>query len=223
MVKEVSTMTKYTFSFVVDGFDVDSDDHIEALIAGCDLEAYPAFDGTRTRITFVVPAEDGFAALREAADALDLPSVPGLSVRTVEPDLVNSHDIANRVGRTASSVRQLADGRRGPGDFPEHLTTIGKGVRIWQWHDVFYWMLGNDMLSEADAELVPVSAAEARFFSTARQMGRTWSSWTRHLDGTANSRTIADHGRVVRFSGDMQGSVPEASKDIGPGNFATAA
>ena len=49
----------------------------------------------------------------------------GLSVLRVEPDeLVNTADIAKRIGRTRERVRLLVAGQRGPGGFPAPVRGI---------------------------------------------------------------------------------------------------
>lgn len=63
----------------------------------------------------------------------------GHEVLEVDPeDLVFATEIAQRTGRTKESVRLLAEGERGPGDFPAPVRTIS-GHRLWRWADIAAW------------------------------------------------------------------------------------
>jgi hypothetical protein len=67
-------------------------------------------------------------------------TVPGLRVVRVEPDdLVTAAEIAQRLGRTRESVRLLAAGQRGPGDFPPPASHTRQRSRLWRWADVLAW------------------------------------------------------------------------------------
>jgi len=67
-------------------------------------------------------------------------TVPSLRVVRVEPDdLVTAPMIAERTGRSRESIRLLASGRRGPGDFPAPVTWLDKKSRVWQWSRVAEW------------------------------------------------------------------------------------
>jgi predicted DNA-binding transcriptional regulator AlpA len=66
--------------------------------------------------------------------------VDGVRVRRVEPDdLVTLSEIAERMGRTRESVRLLAAGERGAGDFPPPVSHLRSRFRLWRWSDVAAW------------------------------------------------------------------------------------
>jgi hypothetical protein len=130
-------MSEYEFVLVIDGA-VDDDEAIGRLYdAGCDDATFGSVDGV------------GFGEFgREAgslADAVssairDVESVEGLEVRRVEPDdLVTLSEIAERLGRTRESVRLLAAGERGRGDFPAPISHLRSRFRLWRWSDVAAW------------------------------------------------------------------------------------
>ena len=67
-------------------------------------------------------------------------TVPGAMVVRVEPDdLISLSGIANRVGRSKESIRLLAAGARGPGEFPAPVSWVESKRKLWQWADVAAW------------------------------------------------------------------------------------
>jgi hypothetical protein len=130
-------MAEKEFTLVIDG-PVKDDQIINALFEhGCDDATFGAVDGV------------GYADFhREApnlADAVfsaikDVESVAGLTVLRVEPDdLVTLSEIAQRLGRTRESVRLLAAGERGGGEFPAPVSHLRSRNRLWRWSDVAAW------------------------------------------------------------------------------------
>ena len=80
-------------------------------------------------------AEAVFSAIHDLES-----SVPGLRVTRVESDeLVTASVIARRTGRSRESVRLLAAGKRGPGDFPEPIDYVDASSRMWEWNEVARW------------------------------------------------------------------------------------
>jgi hypothetical protein len=129
----------YTFRLIMAGADPLTPENLDALYrAGC-ADATFAKQGSLTYAEFdrVAPA---FADAVESAIRDVESAVPGLRVLRVEPDdLVSAADIARRTGRSRESIRLLAKGERGPGQFP--LPDIRPGSRhpLWRWSDVMAW------------------------------------------------------------------------------------
>jgi hypothetical protein len=68
-------------------------------------------------------------------------TVSGLRVTGAgQDDSVTLLDIAWRTGRTRASIRMLASGSRGPGDFPPPSLVTTGGERVWQWPEVAEWL-----------------------------------------------------------------------------------
>jgi len=130
-------MARSEFVLVIDG-DVDDDAVIEALYEGrCSDATFGSVDGVGFG-EFEREAE-GFADAVLSAIA-DVESVAGLRVRRIEPDdLVTMSEIAERLGRTRESVRLLAAGERGAGDFPAPVSHLRSRFRLWRWSDVAAW------------------------------------------------------------------------------------
>lgn len=123
----------HEFVFVLDRLA--TDDEIDALFeAGCD-DATPESRGGRTVLGFARAANRLSTALVTALR--DVEST-GLRVAAVESeDLVSVKEIAERVGRSAESVRLLAHGERGPGGFPPPMSTAG--WTLYSWAQVARW------------------------------------------------------------------------------------
>lgn len=75
----------------------------------------------------------------------------GLDARSVEPsDFVTLSEIAERLGRTRESVRLLADGQRGSGDFPPAVVRVEDRSRLYRWSQVSEWAhLDTDEIERA--------------------------------------------------------------------------
>jgi hypothetical protein len=84
----------------------------------------------------------------------------GFEVTGLDFDLVNTTEIADRIGRTRQTVRQYVDGLRGPGGFPAPLGVPG-GVRVWDWGSVNEWLRGFD--ESGDPEYHPTREFIAAF------------------------------------------------------------
>jgi hypothetical protein len=128
-------MSEHHFTLILTG---PVDQHADELYdAGCDDALLGAIDG--------VPYADFDRQADTLAQAItaaiaQLQSVPVLRVVRVEPDdLVTAAEIAQRLGRTRESVRLLAAGQRGAGDFPPPISHTRQRNRLWRWADVLAW------------------------------------------------------------------------------------
>lgn len=134
-------MHEYDFTLVFDG-ELD-EAAVDALFeAGCDDATVGQVDGVGYG-DFTREAPSFGEALRSAIEQVE--SVPGLTVTRVEPDdLVTLSEIAQRLGRSRESVRLLAAGERGPGDFPPPVSHLKARSRLWRWSEVAAWAKRHD-------------------------------------------------------------------------------
>jgi hypothetical protein len=134
-------MTEHSFTLV---FTMDSNSlepYLDGLFeAGCDDATFagPANDGTcvadfdRDASAFAVAVVSAAQALRQV--------IPGFHLLRLEPDdLVSQSAIAERLGRSAESVRLLIAGHRGPGAFPPPVAAINHKTQVWSWALVSHW------------------------------------------------------------------------------------
>lgn len=134
-------MPEYEFTLVLHG-DLD-DATVDALFeAGCDDATLGEVDGVGYA-DFIREAPSFGDALFSAIEQVE--SVPGLTVTRVEPDdLVTLSEIAQRLGRSRESVRLLAAGERGAGDFPSPVSHLKARSRLWRWSEVAAWAKRHD-------------------------------------------------------------------------------
>lgn len=130
----------HSFTLFVEGLDVTSDAHLDALCkAGCDDATFGARDGAAYAI-FDREAGSFSEALRGAMNAV-LRALPEAQITRIEPDdLVTMATIARRCGRTRESIRLLANEGRGPGGFPPPVAYVDERTRLWHWPDVARWL-----------------------------------------------------------------------------------
>jgi predicted DNA-binding transcriptional regulator AlpA len=133
-------MQTYDFTLILSGVPELTDEVCDALFeAGCD----DAVLGQREGVTFLDFGRDANSARAAILSAIDAVEGAGIGARVVrvEPDdLVTMAEIARRAGRSRESVRQLAKGWRGPGDFPAPVANLGKRSPIWRWTEVARWL-----------------------------------------------------------------------------------
>lgn len=131
-------MDTYEFTLFIHG-DLADDDTIGALLAaGCDDATFGGATDWGTA-DFHRYAHDFGSAVISAIAAVE--SVPSLRVVAVQPaDLVTMSTIAERLDRTYESIRLLATGQRGHGDFPRPVDIPNVyGVKLWRWSDILAW------------------------------------------------------------------------------------
>jgi predicted DNA-binding transcriptional regulator AlpA len=149
---------RFSFTFVVDGLSMDDVEQVNIPTEGCEGLTLAEIGGV-TLAVFEREAESPDRALTGALDEIEA-AHPAIRVRRLDQDLVSVADIAERSGRSRQSVRQLADGDRGPGDFPDPVGTVGKAIRVWEWASVDEWLrlheYGGDVECLIDADTAAV-------------------------------------------------------------------
>jgi hypothetical protein len=168
-----STPVVHSFTLVIEGLDVSSDAHIDALHrAGCDDATFGLRDGA-AYATFDREAASFSDALRGAIADVSR-ALPRVRIVRVEPDdLVTMATIATRCGRTRESVRLLANEGRGPGGFPPPVAYVDERTRLWHWPDVACWLNEHGKARiEIDAGAADLVAAMNAAFDLRDHAGR---------------------------------------------------
>jgi hypothetical protein len=134
-------MTEHSFTLVFTMSSNSLESHLDDLFeAGCDDATFagPAPDNTfvadfdREAPAFAIAVVSAMRALRRV--------LPGVHLLRLEPDdLVSQSAIAERLGRSAESVRMLIAGHRGPGAFPPPVAAINHKTQVWSWALVSHW------------------------------------------------------------------------------------
>jgi len=153
-------MRSHAFTLLVEGADLQSDAAQDALFeAGCDDATIGVTAGVQ-HLHFDREAHTLAEALVSAITAVEQ-AVPGVRVVRVAPDeYVTLAEIAKRTGRTRESVRLLATGDRGPGDFPPPAARAEQRNKLWRWAEVARWFasrLGETVSGAPDAALSAVN------------------------------------------------------------------
>jgi hypothetical protein len=153
-------MRTHEFTLLVEGADLQNDAAQDALFeAGCDDATIGVTAGVQ-HLHFDRAARSLAEALVSAITTVEQ-AVPGVRVVRVAPDeFVTLAEIAKRTGRTRESVRLLATGDRGPGDFPPPAARAEQRNKLWRWAEVARWFttrLAETVPGAPDAALSAVN------------------------------------------------------------------
>lgn len=165
-------MDEHEFTLIIDG-DLEDAAIVDALFeAGCDDATLGTIDGVGYA-EFTRESSSFGEAVRTAIEQVE--AIEGLRVVRVEPDdLVTMSEIARRLGRSRESVRLLASGRRGKGDFPPPVSHLRTRNRLWRWSEVAAWAQGNDSSFDlASATAIAAFNAALTLRETRRQLRPT--------------------------------------------------
>lgn len=163
----------HSFTLFVEGLDVSSDAHIDALHeAGCDDATFGVRDGAAYAV-FDREAASFSEALRGAIAGV-MRALPQARIVRIEPDdLVTMAAIATRCGRSRESIRLLANEERGPGGFPPPVAYVDERTRLWHWPDVARWLNEHHKARiEIDADAADLVAAMNAAFDLRDHAGR---------------------------------------------------
>lgn len=132
-------MKYYEFSLILNVTELDATLKDNLFEAGCDDALLGMEDGV-AYLDFNREAESFNAAFSSAIQQVESVMDMG-SIARVEPDeLVTLAEIGQRVGRSRESIRLLASGQRGKGNFPIPLRGTRSRPRIWRWSEVAPWL-----------------------------------------------------------------------------------
>lgn len=144
-------MPVWRFSLIIEGRELDDDDVLDALfVAGCDDALFGGSNGVQCA-DFHREAEhleDAVLSAVAAVESIDGVEVVGL----VEQDVVSLAQIAERTGQAFDLVREYAQGRRGPGRFPDPVDDPRRSDSVWRWRDVAAWFADSGGRQSPDSD-----------------------------------------------------------------------
>lgn len=129
-------MPTYSVSILLENVEL-TDDVLDALFARIE-DAVPSSVNGVVKVTAPVEAADDESAAFGFIEQVQA-ALPDATVLRLDQDLVSITDIAERTSRSRESIRLLVDAKRGPGQFPPPIGTIGGGIRVWPWSVVVTW------------------------------------------------------------------------------------
>lgn len=179
-----------TVSVVVKDVEL-TDDVLDALFAGVE-DAVPSSVNGIVKIAAPVNAPDDQSAAFYLIDQVHA-ALPGASVIRLDQDLVSITGIADRTNRSRESVRLLADGMRGPGQFPAPVGTVGDGIRVWPWAAVVSWFreMLHDDLEEDGVSPETAALVDACLYGKVRRAPRKSKAAATSKKPTAKKSTRA--------------------------------
>lgn len=209
-------MDSYSFTLILDGPDVLLPEHFERLDEyGCTDASFGTRDGVQYA-DFDREAGSYVEAVISAIDDVER-AVPSIWVVRVEAEtLVGISDIAVRVDCTREYVRLLAEGKRGPGNFPAPRASLGGNRALWEWHDVAAWfrnVLRKDVAVEPHASDTRAINAMLEYERASQTLGAGERS---HLAQWAIRRVIARAWRFQMQSSSTLYTLLRTSASLGP-------
>lgn len=131
---------EYVVTIIFEALDLDREESLAALAALGAVGATP-HDASSVAVTFLLDGPNAVAAAANAISELQL-KLPDTKAVMARRDLVNTSDIAERVGVTREGVRNWVEGKRRSGGFPHPLADPG-GQKVWEWSHVNAWLAAN--------------------------------------------------------------------------------
>ncbi|HEY9557462.1 MAG TPA: hypothetical protein VIR58_12050 [Acidimicrobiales bacterium] len=173
-------METYTVSLLLENVDL-TDEVLDAIFTEFEDVVPSSIDGAVKLTASIEAANDESAAFRLIDQVHSV--LPQAAPVRLDQDLVSIPDIAERSGRSRESVRLLVAGKRGPGQFPISVGTVGDGIRVWPWAVVLDWFrdalhedLGERGVSPEAAALVDACLAGKRRHTFAHRRQIAWTS-----------------------------------------------
>lgn len=144
----------HAFTLVLSGVRELNESMEDALYeAGCD----DALLGTRNGVPFLDFDREAASladAIRSAIRAVERAGLGARVVRVEPDDLVSASEIARRMTRSRESIRQCAEGTRGPGGFPAPVSSVRGTSPIWRWAEVAEWFAAGGRKGRVDPTMV---------------------------------------------------------------------
>lgn len=126
----------------------------QTMLSEFDNATFSKSDGLGYMTVYIDDNQGVVETVIEATRKL-LNKVAGTSAPRVDPDLVTTSEIAQRVGVSREAVRKWVHGDRKP--FPHQFDTVGGNQRVWRWVEVVGWLsqaksidMGEQLASMAD-------------------------------------------------------------------------
>jgi hypothetical protein len=136
-------MPAYHLTLSYRNVDVEDLDQLEA-IAKTAPQAYVTCVDGHTRIMASLEASSPIEAVELLVEAIRSGDTRAEPV-AVELSLISFSEIAELVGLNREAVRLWTVGKRGPGDFPAPIDTVGDRIKVWAAHDVWLWLKDNSI------------------------------------------------------------------------------
>lgn len=153
------TMETYNFTLILDADPEQVEGPLTDSLfeAGCD----DALLGTAEGVVHLDFDREAGSLVEAIASAIGQVESTGVRVVRIEPnDLVTLSEIGRRSGRSTESVRLLAEGKRGAGNFPRPVRGTREGPKLWKWVEVATWLAEH--VAESLAAERPRRGHEAR-------------------------------------------------------------
>lgn len=199
-------MKAYEFEVTVEGLDINDDEVLDALYEMDFLCQPGSIDGV---VTIWVRAEgesdqQAFRGFREALES----STP-VRIVSIDEDLVNLSEIAERLGVSRETPRQWINNKPGTSmDFPKHHAVIGSGrsaQRVWRWVNVYCWCERTGRKMEVDA--MPLSPTLVSAFNLAHSVERAQSR-----EIAVNNEEMIDYNTILPNSVKKSRFIVEADR-----------
>jgi hypothetical protein len=153
----------YRIPLRVSNIDLEDDATLDILDSSLSDLEWSEVDG-RANAVLYIQCDNPVGAAVEAARRISH-AIPAAVVHEVDQDLVSISDIAHRIGINREGVRLWVEGKRGPGNFPPQIGSVGGGIgrgstKVWPWSSVAIWLSEHYHIADDDQTLSPEQVAE---------------------------------------------------------------
>lgn len=120
------------------GLDIEDFEQLEALEVYLP-DAYVSVIDGKHRVHALIAAGSAVEASDKVVHATR-EAVPGSQSIRAQLELATISDIASLVGLNRETVRLWTTGQRGPGGFPDPLSTVGDRIKVWAASAAYAWL-----------------------------------------------------------------------------------
>jgi predicted DNA-binding transcriptional regulator AlpA len=150
------------------GLDIEDFEQLEALETHLP-DAYVSVIDGQHRVNALIAANSAVEASYKVVQATR-EAIPESRSIGAQLELLAISDIANMVGLNRETIRLWTTGQRGPGGFPDPLSTVGDRIKVWTASAVYTWLRDKNIPCPETRPLSPEDVVDVNRNLAARRI-----------------------------------------------------
>jgi hypothetical protein len=174
---------EYFVEIIFEGLNPESED-VDAALSRANVDGVERFDEILVTVGASLSAADAVSAARLLIKRMG-DELPAATPYRVARELVNTSEIADRIGVSRQAVRNWSSGERRDGSFPPPMDVVGD-QKVWEWGTVNAWLRFNLGLDDGLFYPSPWELGEIDAYIRAVRLERTTGvEWGSHWEAGA--------------------------------------